>query len=55
MAPDSKGEKESEQHAGENMRPISVAFALISASFACEWGYSGRQPQHRHKISGARR
>jgi hypothetical protein len=45
MAPDSEGDTESEQHAGENMRPISVAFALIGASFTCEWGYSRRQVQ----------
>jgi len=42
------------QHAGENVRPITVAFALIGLYFACERGYSGRQVQHMHMLLAQR-
>jgi Family of unknown function (DUF5946) len=34
------------QHVGKNVRPIGVAFALITLYLACEKGYNGRQAQH---------
>lgn len=42
------------QHAGENVRPITVAFALIGLYLACERGYSGRQVQHMHMLLAQR-
>lgn len=42
------------QHAGESVRPITVAFALIGLYFACERGYSGRQVQHMHMLLAQR-
>ena len=42
------------QHAGENARPIGVAFALIGLYLACEKGYSGRQVQHLHTLLARR-
>ena len=42
------------QHTGENVRPITVAFALIGVYFACEQGYSGRQVQHMHMLLAQR-
>ena len=44
----------SAQHAGDNMRPIGVAFALIGLYLACERGYSGRQVQHMHMLLARR-
>jgi len=42
------------QHAGENVRPITVAFALIGLYVACERGYSGRQVQRMHMLLAQR-
>lgn len=42
------------QHASENVRPITVSFALIGLYFACERGYSGRQVQHMHMLLAQR-
>ena len=42
------------QHAGETVRPIGIAFALIGLYFACERGYSGRQVQHMHMLLARR-
>jgi hypothetical protein len=50
-----RADKESEQHPGENMRPTSVASAVIGLYLTCERAYSGRQVQHKYKISGAPR
>lgn len=38
------------QHAGEQVRPIAVAFALIGLYLAYERGYTGRQVQHMHQL-----
>jgi hypothetical protein len=38
------------QHAGEGVRPITVAFALIGLYYAFERGYSGWQVQHMHTL-----
>jgi hypothetical protein len=42
------------QHAGEDARPIGVAFALIGLYLACERGYTGRQVQHMHMLLAQR-
>lgn len=42
------------QHAGENVRPITIAFALIGLYLACERDYSGRQVQHMHMLLAQR-
>lgn len=38
------------QHASEQSRPITTAFALIGLYLACERNYSGRQVQHMHQL-----
>lgn len=38
------------QHAGEQSKPIGVAFGLIGLYLACEKGYTGRQVQHMHML-----
>ena len=43
------------QHAGERMRPITTAFALIGLYLAVEKGYTGRQVQLVHMKIGRRR
>ncbi|APV43941.1 hypothetical protein Dform_00586 [Dehalogenimonas formicexedens] len=36
------------QHAGPNVKPISIAFSLIGLYLVCERGYTGRQVQLAH-------
>jgi len=40
----------SAQHAGESVRPIGTALALIGLYLTYERGYSGRQVQHLHSL-----
>ena len=42
------------QHAGEHVRPIGVAFALIGLYLAFERGYSGLQVQQTHSVMARR-
>ncbi|WIG60676.1 MAG: hypothetical protein OJF49_003424 [Ktedonobacterales bacterium] len=42
------------QHAGEQARPITVAFALIGLYLACEQDYSGKKVQHMHMLLARR-
>lgn len=42
------------QHAGEQSRPIGVAFALIGLYLTYEKGYNGRQVQHLHMLLARR-
>jgi hypothetical protein len=42
------------QHAGESVRPIGVAFALIGLYLACERDHTGRQVQHLHMLLAQR-
>jgi len=42
------------QHTGPDARPITVAFALIGLSLACERGYDGWQVQHMHTLLAQR-
>jgi hypothetical protein len=43
------------QHAGDDVKPITTAFALIGLYFVCERGYTGRQAQRAHMFLGRRR
>jgi len=38
------------QHAGANVKPIGITFALVGLYLACEHNYTGRQVQKAHML-----
>ncbi|WP_052569278.1 DUF5946 family protein [Ktedonobacter racemifer] len=38
------------QHAGTNLKPITLTFALVGLYLACEHNYTGRQVQRAHML-----
>lgn len=38
------------QHAGPNLKPITLTFALVGLYLACEHNYTGRQVQRAHML-----